>query len=233
MPTLSQLYQNRNKSDQRNTPRSRAARSLNFLQRSDDKRQWWSEGADSTTQNTIATPAANFGSPSIPLRYQDSRTTRTTQGSRSHQSSSLLQSGAPSPSLTRTSQTNSSRKLSTRFTSRSTLSRETTTSQDRSPPMTLTNATAHGAEKNYLPGTITGEQLPLSPPAAAEWPFTRASRTLPHRAATASSEPLHAHGAATSSGSFGMGASGDVESGARPYVDVDEIQVAQSPKYDY
>lgn len=236
MPTLSQLYQSRNKSDQRNTPRSRAQRHLTFLQRSDDKRQWWSEGADSTTQNTTATHAANFGSklPSIPLRYQSSRTstTTTTQGSRSHQSSSLLRSGPPSPLLTRTSQTTSSRKLSTRFTSRSTLSPGTTTSQDRSPPMTLTNVTTRGAEESYLPGTIDGEQLPASPP-AAEWPFTRASRTLPDRAATASSEPLHGHGAATtSSGWFSMGAPGDLESGARPYVNVDEIQVAQSPKYD-
>lgn len=240
MPTLSQLYQSRSKSDQRNKPRSQ---NFNFWQKGADKRQWWSEGAYSTTRNTTATSSANFGSgsklQSIPLRYQTSRTTTTTtttEGSRSRQSSSLLRPGAPSTLLTGSSQTGS-RKLSwgTRFAaSRSTLSpgaRVATTSQDRSPPITLTNVTTRGTtEETYLPGTMDGEQLSASPPAG--WPFTNPiSRTLPDRALTASREPLHGHGHATSSGSFSM-APGDVESGARPYIDVDEIQAAPSPRYD-
>lgn len=185
MPTINQLYQSRNKSDQRNRPRSRAVRPPKFLQRSIDKRQWWSTGVTST-QNTIVTPDANFGT-----RLLSIPTTLT-----------------------------SSRKLSTRFASRSNLRAGSPASQDRNPPISLWNVASHGTGISYLSGTTEQDEGPLSP----GWPFTRASSTLPGRSRTASRALL------TENSRYSATASGNREAVTIAYVEVDDIQATQGPR---
>lgn len=185
MPTISQLYQSRNKSDQRHRPRSRifGIRTPKFLKRKGEGRQWWPDGV-STTQTTFATSDINFRAKidSIPVSVQDSSTRGTREP---HFPASRIV--APLSTLITSSQ-GSSWRLSTRTKSRSTLPMGSSASRDRSPPIRLENIASHGTDISCLSGLTVQGDMPSSP----GWPFPRAARTLSSRALTASLEPLYA-----------------------------------------
>lgn len=220
MPTINQLYQSRNRSDQRNRPRSRANRSPKFIKRSNDKRHWWTDGFTST-QNTIATPGTNYGTElsSVPIPPQKLSARQDVQG----QYAPAHPSAPPSSVPRKTAQV-SSRHLSTRSASISTLLAGSFESQDRNPPIKLWIGAPqpHGNDMSYSSGPLEHDEDPSSP----GWPFPRTASRLPDMARTASREPLYDYARCA------VIEPSDVEAAAMTHVELDEVQAIQGPKYD-